>query len=559
MTARVRLFEPAQDGWAALRVGLLMLGVALTESVGIVLLVPLLALLDQGRGGRFGAWLETLGLPLRLEAVLALFLAMVVLRTLITYFRQIEATRLEMKLVNRLRGRAWRALLHCDWRVAMGLRRANATNVVINQVNQAGFVVNQLLGALATLITLGGVALAALAISWPLALAGLLAGALVLAAWRGSRQRAARMGQTMAATYDRVFTRLDEGMQALRVIKSLGSEASAVRGLSDEFTALEAAQLAYQRDLGRSRALLQIGGAAVLAGLVWLSVTRWHMAAPTLLPMVALFARSVPLLEALQQALLALANGRPAIDAVTTLIAAAEAAPEPDATSVAAPGLARAITLDAVTVLFAGQAVPALDQVSLRIAAGEMVALEGPSGSGKSTLADLLGGLIAPDRGSVAIDDAVLDAPLRRAWRGSVAYVQQDPVLLNASLRENLRWAAPDADDARLRRALCDAAAGFALDLPQGLDTMLGDGGRRLSGGERQRLMLARALLRDPALLILDEATSALDAANEALVAEAIGRLKGRLTILMIGHHGRLAALADRRIRLDRGCLVAQD
>jgi ATP-binding cassette subfamily C protein len=86
---------------------------------------------------------------------------------------------------------------------------------------------------------------------------------------------------------------------------------------------------------------------------------------------------------------------------------------------------------------------------------------------------------------------------------------------------------------------------------------MLGDGGRRLSGGERQRLMLARALLRDPALLILDEATSALDAANEALVAEAIGRLKGRLTILMIGHHGRLAALADRRIRLDGGKIAS--
>lgn len=553
MSQRVRLFEPAQDGWAALRVGLLMLGVALTESIGIVLLVPLLALLDQGEGGRFGAWLQALGLPLRLEPVLALFLALVVLRSLITYFRQLEGTRLEMKLINRLRGRAWHALLHCDWRVAMGLRRANAANVVISQVNQAGYVVNQVLGALANVITLGGVALAALAISWPLALTGVIAGGLVLVAWRGTRQRAARMGRTAAATYGRVFSRLDEGMQALRVIKSLGSEDSAVRGLTDEFAALEATHLAYQRDLGRSRALLQIGGAAVLAGLVWLSVTRWHMPAAMLLPMVALFARSVPLLEALQQSLLALANGRPAIDAVTELIATAEAAPEPDATGVAAPGLTQDIALDEVTVQFAGQAAPALDQVSLRIAAGEMVALEGPSGSGKSTLADLLGGLLTPDRGTVQIDGAVLDGPQRRAWRGCVAYVQQDPVLLNASLRENLRWAAPDADDARLERALGDAAARFALDLPQGLDTMLGDGGRRLSGGERQRLMLARALLRDPALLILDEATSALDAANEALVAEAIGRLKGRLTILMIGHHGRLAALADRRIRLDGG------
>ena len=134
-----------------------------------------------------------------------------------------------------------------------------------------------------------------------------------------------------------------------------------------------------------------------------------------------------------------------------------------------------------------------------------------------------------------------------------MAYVQQDPVLLSASLRDNLRWAAPEADDAALMAALRAASGGFALDLPHGLDTMLGDGGRQLSGGERQRLMLARALLRDPALLILDEATSALDPENEARIAEALVGLKQRIAVIVIGHRGILTELADQRIPLEHG------
>lgn len=134
-----------------------------------------------------------------------------------------------------------------------------------------------------------------------------------------------------------------------------------------------------------------------------------------------------------------------------------------------------------------------------------------------------------------------------------MAYVQQDPVLISASLRDNLLWAAPNASDPALVTALEAASARFALELPQGLDTLLGDGGRALSGGERQRLMLARALLRNPALLILDQATSALDAENEAQIAEALLRLKDRMAVVVIGHHGNLPALATHRIELETG------
>ena len=163
---------------------------------------------------------------------------------------------------------------------------------------------------------------------------------------------------------------------------------------------------------------------------------------------------------------------------------------------------------------------------------------------------------MAPDGGDLLLDGAVLDPARLRNWRDRVAYVQQEPVLFHASIRNNLLWAAPRADEAHMRAALRDASAEFVFALPDGLDTMVGDRGTRLSGGERQRIALARGLLREPALLILDEVTSALDAENEAAVTRAIAGLKGRLTILIIGHRGALAGLADHSVQLNGGRIV---
>jgi ATP-binding cassette subfamily C protein len=131
-----------------------------------------------------------------------------------------------------------------------------------------------------------------------------------------------------------------------------------------------------------------------------------------------------------------------------------------------------------------------------------------------------------------------------RGWREGIGYVAQDTVLFHDSVRENLRWARPDATDDELWEALrASAADGFVAALPEGIATVVGDRGVRLSGGERQRLALARALLRRPSLLILDEATSALDTENERRIRDAIAALHGRVTILLITH--RLSSVRD--------------
>jgi ATP-binding cassette subfamily C protein len=170
------------------------------------------------------------------------------------------------------------------------------------------------------------------------------------------------------------------------------------------------------------------------------------------------------------------------------------------------------------------------------------VAIVGASGVGKTTLVDLMIGLLAPETGRVAVDGTAL-AENGAAWRETIGYVPQEPFLFHDTIRANLAWARPEASAADLNRALALARAEFVHDLPNGLDTVVGDRGVRLSGGERQRIALARALLREPSLLILDEATSSIDLENERRILEAIGGLHGTVTIVLIAH--RLATVAD--------------
>ncbi|GHJ39080.1 ABC transporter ATP-binding protein [Streptomyces sp. TS71-3] len=232
------------------------------------------------------------------------------------------------------------------------------------------------------------------------------------------------------------------------------------------------------------------------------------------------------------------------------------------------------IDFEGVGFAYEGAGAPAVSDFSLCVRPGETVALVGASGAGKSTVLNLLVGFIRPTSGRILLDGTDMAGLDLRTYRRFLSVVPQESILFEGSVRENVAYGRGHADEAAVRQALRDAnALEFVDRLPLGLDTVVGERGARLSGGQKQRLAIARALIRDPRVLVLDEATSALDNRSEALVQQALRRLVRGRTVFVVAHRlstiqgadrivvmdgGRIAEVGTHRQLLDRGGVYAR-
>lgn len=195
-----------------------------------------------------------------------------------------------------------------------------------------------------------------------------------------------------------------------------------------------------------------------------------------------------------------------------------------------------------------------MSDFTLAVDPGETVALVGASGAGKSTVLSLVIGFLRPTSGRLLLDGIDMNTLDLRTYRRFVSVVPQESILFDGTIRENVAYGMDDADEEAVRAALRDAnALEFVERLPQGLDTLVGEHGARLSGGQRQRLAIARALIRDPKVLILDEATSALDTRSEALVQQALARLLSGRTTFVVARRLSTVRGADRIVVMGEG------
>lgn len=200
-----------------------------------------------------------------------------------------------------------------------------------------------------------------------------------------------------------------------------------------------------------------------------------------------------------------------------------------------------------------------LTDINLQIAPGSMTALIGASGSGKTTLVRLIARFFDASEGSVLVGGVDVRDMSSQQLAGQISQIFQDSYLFQGSIGDNIRLGKPDASDAEVLDAARQAGvAEIIARLPQGLDTSVGEGGARLSGGERQRIAIARALIKDAPILLVDEATAALDAENQAAIAEALARLRGKRTVIVIAHQLSTVAMADQIVVLDGGTIREQ-
>ena len=203
---------------------------------------------------------------------------------------------------------------------------------------------------------------------------------------------------------------------------------------------------------------------------------------------------------------------------------------------------------------YPGSEQPSVTGFDLDVRAGETIALVGGSGAGKSTMLNLIIGFLRPTEGRILLDGQDMEALDLRSYRAFLSVVPQESILFEGSIRENVTYGMTDVPEERVRDALRDANALEFIDrLPEGLDTVVGERGARLSGGQKQRLAIARALIRDPRVLILDEATSSLDSRSEALVQQALARLVQGRTVFVVAHRLSTIKGADRIVVMDDG------
>lgn len=545
---------------------LLALAVGLFEGVGLLALVPLLQLVGlDGQQGSLSSILNLfhrafalVGLVPTLPVVLTSYVGIVAVQNLLLRRSSVVQTRLREAIVHALRTRLYRAVAGTTW-VYFSRHRAAAfvellTQKVDRVANAAYYLLELFVGTIVAL------AYAVLAFRVSPALTSLVAviGALLLVVLRRRLLLARSLGRDYSDASTRLYTATVDHLHSMKMAKGYGAEArhaDAFARLSGELGAVSAAATDTS---AATRQWMAIGSAALLALLVYAAQVLLHLSAASLFLLVFLFARLVPRLTLLYERGQVLFVELPAFESVIEAEADCLAAAEPVARVHDSIALDRAVECRHVTFTYhAERDTPALDDVTLQIAAHATTAIVGPSGAGKSTLADLLMGLVTAEKGSVTIDDVALGPERVQAWRRRIGYVAQETFLFHETIRANLVWAEPAATDDAIWHALEQAAAAeFVRALPAGLDTVVGDRGLLLSGGERQRLSLARALLRRPQVLILDEATSSLDSENERRIQSAIERLHQQVTIVVITHRLSTIRHADVIHVMERGHVV---
>jgi ATP-binding cassette subfamily C protein len=520
--------------WAAL--ALMLLG-ALAEGFGLLMIVPLASIAVGDSAGaleRFAGPFNSIPAHDRLLVALALFVAFMAARSALLYAREVELTRQQSGYEASLRLRAASTLAQRGWAFASGIGQAEMQALLLTDVSRASIAVDyaQRFAVAAIMLAVQfGLTLLLSPVLALIAFAIMLLGFLAAVHWtkRGVSSGLAFAEQSEQST--------GSGFRLHAGLKAALAQGSVPQFLHEYAATLDRARgelVRFSRDVNASRQLAGLAAAVAAALLLLVGLRVLALPFPVLIASLALFARMVTPALALQQSAQNLTAFAQSFGAIRRRLGKIEPVAEP-CVETAAPLQWRELRLDGVG--FDYPSGLGLAPISLVLRNGDWIGIGGPSGAGKTTLIDLVAALIEPRGGKITIDGRSLDGGRLGQWRAALAYVGQDGAVFNDSVRGNLNAGASAAADDDLWRVLESVGlAGRVRAFDRGLDELVGDRGSQLSGGERQRLMIARALLRKPSLLILDEATSALDADGEAALLHSLRALDPRPAALVVAH-----------------------
>ena len=538
--------------WLAL--GLMLLG-AVAEGIGILMLVPLMAVAIGARDltgslGKLTDLASFLGPDQRLAAALALFVAAMAVRSALTYARDLELARLQSGYETWLRLRSALTLARRGWTFASQVGQAGMQSLLLSDVPRASSAVAyaQIL-AVALVMLIVQLALAAFLSPSLTAVAVivLLGGLAVAARWTAG---GARSGLAIVSRSEKSASsgfRLHAGLKAAlaqgTVPQFLAEYRSSLADARDEF-------VRFLSNLAASRSVAFLGSALAAALLFFVGYRLLALPLPILVTSLILFARMAPpAVQVLQSAhnIAAFAQSFAAIERRLGKL---------ESTNIEG-GRTEPLDWNELRlrdVTFQHDTGLGLAELSAELKRGNWVGVSGPSGAGKTTLVDLIAGLLVPQSGAVEVDGRPLEGETLDRWRSALAYVGQEGSVFDDSVRGNLASDSREASEKALWQALETVGLSDRIrSFPRGLDERVGDRGSALSGGERQRLAIARALLRKPSLLILDEATSALDIDSEQTLLAHLRALNPRPAALIVAHRPSTLAHCDSVLAIQRG------
>lgn len=522
----------------------------LCEAIGISALLPAFSIIAGGPGSdsTIGRVVEQtlgyVGLQPTLASILLLILVTLALKSVISFVTLTYAGIAAAQIAVRMRQRLIDALFKADWRFYSSHSSGSFATAISGDANRASDAYLLAAQCLAMLIQCVIYTTATVLVDWRLALLGLAVG--LMMAWGLNFL----IVMSRRAGYKQTDATRDLTVKAVELLGNIKPLKTMQR--YDSFqVAIRLAMRRLKRALARreisKQALVQISDfvmALALATVLYVSFTYLNVSFASLLVSGVLFMKVIDNVTRLQKLRQQFAHSQGAFDRISELIALTEANQERRFGTLP-PDTRAAFRLEHVSFSYGNESV--LQDVNLVVAAREVTVLKGVSGSGKTTLVDLLIGLHRPHAGRILLGNTPLEDIDIGALRRRIGYVSQELSLLHASIRDNICLGDEALDEEQIAEALRLAGLeSFIAELPQGLDTSVGEMGSRLSGGQRQRIALARALVTKPDILILDEVTSALDPATEAGIVRNIRNLAHDFTIIVITHRDAWVEVADR-------------
>ncbi|GMK41153.1 ABC transporter ATP-binding protein [Paenibacillus sp. CCS19] len=549
-----------------------MLVISSIEGFSIYLLVPLLGITGLVSIGsvnipflhHIDRVVQDIPPHARLLTMLAVYILLIIVQSIIQKNQIVQSSHIQQSFIRDIRLKTYTDLIQSDWSLFLRTRKSDINHILNYELVRIIMGTNLVLKLMTTFVFMAIQLALAIWLSYKLTLFVLASGLLLALFSRRFSRRAKQIGEETSELSRQYIANITDHFNGIKDIKTNTLESQHYGWFKKLCEQLESNMTQFVRLQSNTQQFYKITSAILIGALIYVSFEVLHSQAGQLLLIVVIFSRLWPKFIAVQNSWESILSSLPAFKSLRTLERECEQAQEMDlfkpASSYKPIAMAHGIECRGLYYRYSeDQSEYALNDVNITIPARSMTAIVGKSGAGKSTLIDSIIGLIQPERGEVLFDGVQLTENNMQTIRRMFSFVSQEPFLFHASIRDNLMLVDPHATEDEMWEALNFSAADeFVRKLPEGLDTIIGDRGIRLSGGERQRIVLARAILRKPSILVLDEATSALDNENEAKIQAAIERLKGKMTIIVIAHRLSTIRNADQVIVIDEGQVVQE-